>query len=435
VTLSAEERAAKNRKSASFSTGPKSEIGKFAASRNSLVHGLRASKHVLAGECPEAHAALAERWRQQFPSDAPDQEALRDRAVYSTILMHRGADFYQARAEQQVRSAERRFDFEQEDQALAVAANLEADPANTVRLLKRTSAGCRLLLQKWSGLLHELNKIGGWNAYSQRDLALRLLGLKPEDLQDDARVYWFCLFNVRSHLKEDEPVPDKYRDRDVVPVMVWPYLDREFPDREACRRELRAIVDQERTELVAREEALRREFEEPDRAGARAGAMLLHGEDERLWQRYTRMHESSFYRSLKGLRRRTDGEGPEPEPEPSIASATAGPPEGSEGSANPEVGSGEEAVAPNEASCVMPAGAIVPAQSPAAEAAAPREARGVGPTGAILPPRQHPDDRGAPSGARGVTPAGTIVPPPAVAAPGRDGPGDRAWLPDQPITA
>ena len=60
---------------------PRSQPDRPRNSANSLhpaiaSHGLRASKHVLANERPSAHAALAERWRQEFPSDTPDQECL-----------------------------------------------------------------------------------------------------------------------------------------------------------------------------------------------------------------------------------------------------------------------------------------------------------------------------------------------------------------------
>src|ERR1017187_3219329 len=55
-----------NRRNSQKSTGPRSAEGKTASSRNRLVHGLRANKHILLDEDPEQFLILLKDLHDRF---------------------------------------------------------------------------------------------------------------------------------------------------------------------------------------------------------------------------------------------------------------------------------------------------------------------------------------------------------------------------------
>src|SRR5205807_2704336 len=85
-----------------------------------------------------------------------------------------------------------------EDAVVQPRALLPTDPEAAVRGLKRSAAGCRWLLAQWDDLSFELERDGFWYAASQRDQAIRLLGLDPAAHGQD-EVYWLRLLNVAAH--------------------------------------------------------------------------------------------------------------------------------------------------------------------------------------------------------------------------------------------
>src|SRR5947209_3258253 len=130
MALTPEARAAINRRNSQASTGPRSEQGKSRASRNAYKHGLRAEKHALPAE---------------DRPESPGRRALLDRAVLATLQLRRNARFQAEELSHQVRSADERFEREQDDRVEALKARLDEDPATAVRELRRSAAGCRWL--------------------------------------------------------------------------------------------------------------------------------------------------------------------------------------------------------------------------------------------------------------------------------------------------
>src|ERR1039458_4492409 len=69
-----------NRENAKKSTGPRTAEGKAASSRNRLLHGLRANKHILLDEDPEEFLFLLDDHLDRFHDVAAKEERRQDRS-------------------------------------------------------------------------------------------------------------------------------------------------------------------------------------------------------------------------------------------------------------------------------------------------------------------------------------------------------------------
>jgi hypothetical protein len=178
------EKLAANRANATKSTGPRTAEGKAAASRNAFKHGLTGESLALP---PELAAEVETRQKEYEAALAPRGRVERDLA--------RGAARAAWRAERAdrrelaavaVRRARALLDHEGRKRA-ELAARIEAlgqQPAEAVRLLAGSVAGCDWMIATWAQLEAALDRVGYWNAF-ERDQALRLLGKIPEPLAED----------------------------------------------------------------------------------------------------------------------------------------------------------------------------------------------------------------------------------------------------------
>src|SRR5205823_7426633 len=139
MALTDEERAEINRRNARSSTGPRSPFGKAAASRNAYKHGMRAEAFALPNEDLEELKALTDQWLDYYQPESPGRRALLDRAVYATVQLHRSARFQADAVGRQVRTAEARWEQEQQEQVVTLVALLAVEPAAAVRGLQRSA--------------------------------------------------------------------------------------------------------------------------------------------------------------------------------------------------------------------------------------------------------------------------------------------------------
>jgi len=82
-----------NRRNAQKSTGPKTAEGKAASSRNRLLHGLRASKHILLDEDPAEFLLLIHDHLDRFQPVGPGEEQLVLRIAHDQWRLDRAFPF------------------------------------------------------------------------------------------------------------------------------------------------------------------------------------------------------------------------------------------------------------------------------------------------------------------------------------------------------
>ena len=78
-----------NRENAKKSTGPRTDAGKDASSRNHLIHGLRANKHILLDEDPAEFLLLLDDHLDRFQPVGPNEESLVLRMAHDRWRLNR----------------------------------------------------------------------------------------------------------------------------------------------------------------------------------------------------------------------------------------------------------------------------------------------------------------------------------------------------------
>ena len=359
MALSPEQISQINRQNASHSTGAKTEEGRRRSSANSCKHGMTAQKLVLANEPKDWILDLTARWLDHYQPQSPGRQALVDRAVMATVHHERSKTYLTGALGEQVRTAQRNYDQQQQDVVLHYVDLLTTDPATAVRRLKQSAAGCR-----W--LICELQKFQGeWIDAGVSGVAAapgRLAGSLGCRLDDplDAEAYTLWYYNTAAHAPRTEWAVAHLADRSRMPDTLWKSFHPEgAPTPEAAQDELGLILKKPLDALKRLESQLKTEVEEPARAAAMEKAMLLAPAELALWLRYERMHDAMFHRSYGALERK---EAPRPEPE-------AGPVP----SAEPDLGPKDEEAAPppgeievlvEEAAAASAAGNIPAAEGP-----------------------------------------------------------------------
>jgi hypothetical protein len=317
-----EERREINRRNSQRSTGPKTAEGKAKAQLNALKHGLRAEGFALPGEDQEDLKRLTEEWVEYYEPRSPGERAVLDRCVHATVQLQRCARFHAAAVAEQVRQAREDWYRDQEDELEAHKARLKTEPYEAVRLLKRSSLGCRWMLEQWRDLLATLAKGTTW-VVPERELAIRLLGERPETelLRENPLSFLVCFYTALSWAQPSKEwltwLTDPARTPD---TLARDLADGEYPDRVTSRGRLRAIVESEIAELTAAEGRLRAEIDGPSLAGLVDRSILLGGPEGALLARYERMHDTAFHRAykalLKGEVRHEDEDATTPTPTP-----------------------------------------------------------------------------------------------------------------------
>ena len=303
--LTAEARAEISRRNGRKSHGPTSEGGKAISSRNALTHGLRSEVLALPNEDGAALEALSDAWHDHYRAASPGETELVDRAVRAIVQRRRCDRALHATLSERVRTAETRWDADQEDRLDALVARLPADPAAALRDLCRFGLGCRWLIGRWEHALGRLDAAGHWTT-EECDEVIRLLGRRPEPefLKADPDAWTTRFFNA---LCRDDHDPDHR----VVEWLCHPSRMPEarhgefaadfYPDPDDCRTSLREMIAGRLLELQRLEAHWRETREEAARVEAGDRALVLDDPDASLWLRYERMHDSAFHRSYSAL--------------------------------------------------------------------------------------------------------------------------------------
>ena len=201
-----------------LSTGPRSASGKRVSRMNGLKHGMRATTLILPGEDPREfeeqverlnkivkprddmevfliHEYVARSWRTQrvrlaydlrllMAIDEADSREEDDAAKLGRLLLHdrRGPTPVYG-AKEYYRGD--RTSYTNEDDATP-------EPADLVKKLKATQAGCKWLLERWGELRARLEPGKFWES-SDKFKAARLLGRQPLDAIDEPDVAYMYL--------------------------------------------------------------------------------------------------------------------------------------------------------------------------------------------------------------------------------------------------
>src|SRR3954464_13396267 len=158
------ERCQINRDNAKKSTGPRSPAGRKAAAMNAAKHLLRAE--TLAFD--ETDALLLRDalfyWMEFYQPETPAEVEYINIAATAQVQGERSRRFYAAETADNRRKAGTRHDQQEEDLVAERRKTLKDEPEDTVRLLKRSAAGCRWLIGRWERLEQRLGREGaqGW---------------------------------------------------------------------------------------------------------------------------------------------------------------------------------------------------------------------------------------------------------------------------------
>jgi hypothetical protein len=279
MSLTPTERKKINKVNSSKSTGPKSEVGKARSRLNALKHGLRAETLALPNEDPAQLAAREQQWYDFYQPRNPGEAYLVQQAVRATIQLDRCARFQTATVSKQVRSAVERWSQRHEDAVERFVEMIGENPADAVRRLRRSSFGCRWLLEQWTELRNILEHDSRWAGADLR--CAKLLG---GDFSDGE---WL----VES---PGSPCP-------------------ETPERAAALREVQRELTTRIDELSAREERLRTEIDEPDRAAEAERAFMIEDvQAASLFLRYQTAAQSTFFRAYAALTKALENDRAEP---------------------------------------------------------------------------------------------------------------------------
>jgi hypothetical protein len=336
--------------------GPKTPEGKARSCMNSLKHGLRAETLVvLPGEDAGAFARRLEAWSGEL---APHGEL--ERYYAETIVTASWRRDRCIRNETAVLT-ERVLDAAGPDPERAAArarrlgARLAEDPAAVAHKLRRTSAGCRWMLQRWDDLDETLDDLGFWE-HSRLHLALNLLGFAAQQWRDEWQVTAVLTAFLAARRREQADADDVRHALGGRPAAMGKL---EFENEvEAVaefarglgdgRARLKAIIAEARADLQDRLEWVEA-VEARRRATAADRAAFDDSASGQRRQRYEAMHERTLRSALRDLRaaqalRMAGGD---------VATTPVGSGETGEGS-----GPGPDPIAPSEptaeAGCLAP---------------------------------------------------------------------------------
>jgi hypothetical protein len=203
--MTSPKRVAANHRNARKSTGPRTAAGKERSRMNALKHGLDAQTLILPGEDDAAFLARLEAWRADVRPRNSLEDALVEQAARFSWQVDRADRVQAVYLTERIRLAGdeevRRRDGEAADaaaigQRLTLGGNRMAmpihpdapdHPERLLGSLESTAAGCRWLLDRWSGLRESLERNLCWRP-EERLVAVRLLARAPVDAVDDPMV-------------------------------------------------------------------------------------------------------------------------------------------------------------------------------------------------------------------------------------------------------
>jgi hypothetical protein len=178
MSCTPEERREINKRNAMRSTGPRTASGKDISRKNALKHGLRAEEYSLLGEDRAQLKQLTDEWVEYYQPRSPGERASLDRCVYATVQLQRCARYHADSVAEQVRKAQEQWHRDQEDEVAGLKKQLETEPDEASRLLKRSTLGCRWMIAEWRKLRAILDRGKTW-VLPEREKAIRMLGERP----------------------------------------------------------------------------------------------------------------------------------------------------------------------------------------------------------------------------------------------------------------
>ena len=303
MSLTLEQRREINLRNSKKSTGPKTEQGKAKARQNALKHGLRAKILALPNEDPVKIAERSASWNDYYNPKSPASQHLVNECVQATLLSDRVHTYHHVALSRQIRGAKSVWLNAREKEVRNLNFLMNEDPAEAVRLLKRSGHGLLFLIERWE-ILRKRFADDGCLTGSECDEAIVLLGCRStlEDMHDHPGAYMFCLFNCLANPASSAEGLDALHKPGNVP----PSLRRKVigvPDRspEDCRIWIKNLFTQELGSLhqlaKALEEDEHRDFDESENR-----ALILHDETEaRLFLRYQAESRTGFHRAFNAL--------------------------------------------------------------------------------------------------------------------------------------
>ena len=358
-----------NRRNATRSTGPRTKAGKARSRLNRLKHGLRAQVLVLPDEDPAAFQGRLDAWTAELDPRTEVERRLVADIVHASWRLDRCHRAEIEALTERVLQAEERAQKEIDRRAELEIAWLTREPGVGLVKMRRTSRGCRWLLESWQAVLEGLEApapgVPSWPT--------ALMGKRPDDWlldpeahrlvvlhlgaaaggrpEDEARAY------VRGALREHRPdilTKEEFETRVGA-------IAAELPDPERARAELRAWIHAVMAELRQRLEVVEAR-EREDRVLAVEEAMVDDSAEGAARHRYEQSYQRAFARALRDLRaaqaerRASEAAGLE-------TVGRAEPPRGPAARTEPNVGAVEsvetaEAIAPTEPN----AGAVGPCE-------------------------------------------------------------------------
>ena len=149
--MTSEAQVESNRANAQQSTGPRTEAGKAASSRNGVTHGMASWDAIPEGRETEAELRVTE-WVETFRPQGSWERFVCELGAKQTIR----AEVCRASEDQtmlQLRiRAEAMWEVDREAEAAHLGAKLRKNPTEVVALLKKSLAGCSWLMARWAAL-------------------------------------------------------------------------------------------------------------------------------------------------------------------------------------------------------------------------------------------------------------------------------------------
>ncbi len=344
--MTPERRAEINRANALKSTGPKTAGGKARASMNARKHGMRSKRESIFSDTSYRYEERLRKWMAHFDAQDDVQEYLVATNVSLSFDIERAgradaANFERAVEQSpakelaEVHETGRQLYFDAcgataihgVDPALSGKVTTSGNgpngepytkPAELVRKLEASAAGCCWMLAEWAKLRKRAEK-NYWSG-ADRLRAVRLLGRQPVDAIDDRRVATIYIASngikafgepAFQDLRSDLSEPGITQFAKLVKAR-WRGLSRPL-ERAQCRRMLVELVDRQVGRLNA---VLARHEEMSDVYDERAVADAGFGSDQRSHQirQYKLSSVRALYRGMGALekckgRKRSEGVG------------------------------------------------------------------------------------------------------------------------------
>jgi hypothetical protein len=295
------------------------------ASRNGMTDGLFARVHCLDDECPDALAALRERYfRENRPRDAVE-EFLVNECYIGDVLRDRFNRALTNELKCQQRQIRQRWD-EERQATVGLLHDQLLDPETEdlypiVVELKGFSHGLEYLAGAWLRLKKGITSRGFFTP-DEMNMGVRLMGVRPvlETVAQHQNAYLFMLWSLFCHPAAPAGMIDSLLDPANRPTALADAgRDELLPDVAGVREQLIKWVDDELADLAAVAERVGREVDGPELARVlNPAALVIDPEKAQRFDRAQKNYQSTFYRAFNALeahRKRAAGAQPAREPD------------------------------------------------------------------------------------------------------------------------